>query len=395
MLCPTCDHPLPEGVKVCDNCESTLIIAKPHVSGVPELSRKPDAASVHAHLLYEQVLQTLADFQTKQQSDLALLRGELEGRLKTLGARPKAEGGHRLRLHINDSTMSILFIALAGLLGFVWFLYKLVNFHKEIRFDNITILASTLTAIGSLYLAYDLLGRQHGPLRWVSLFVTSGLIGAIILEPVALPVAGLGNIPDALKIFLVGIVLGSFSGILFAVPEDPRHPMIFSGKAGLVGGLLGILFWAALFRIFPPQTYAGSIWPYLLLATLFGVPSGVLLGGFHHFFRGNYRPGKPAVFSWRSSLKAFGIILVIWGIIALLVLGGSASEQTAMYSGPLVVLAVALSGAIPSGFAPYIFWWLNHFPERVLGAAGFVLTLIGALLPVIQPIVNILSALKG
>ena len=85
---------------------------------------------------------------------------------------------------------------------------------------------------------------------------------------------------------------------------------------------------------------------------------------------------------------------MIWGIIALLALVGSAQEKH-LYGETLVVAAVALSSAIPAGFAPHVFWWLNHLPERMLGAVGFVLTLIGAMLPVAQPIFNILSALKN
>lgn len=399
MYCPSCGNSLAEGATTCNDCEGTLILAKPHSLHIGEVPITPEGASVaHASFLYEQLLQTLTDYQAQHEEELVKLRGEIEGKIQSLTPKPKVEMTHRLKLNVSDATIVILSFAAAGLTGFIWFIYKLVNFKREIRFDNITVLATTLTVIGSLYLAYDLLGRQRGPLRWVSLFVTSGLIGAIVLEPVALSVAvasqGDGQIIHAFQILLIGILLGSFSGILFAIPENPRHPKIFSGKASIIGGLLGIAFWSILLRIFIVPTGADQYLQILLLATLLGVPSGMMLGGFHHFFRGNYRPGKPPVFSWRSSLKALGIILVIWGVMALLVLTGSSQEQTTIYQGTLVVLFMALSGSIPSGFAPYIFWWLNHFPDRVLGATGFVLTLIGATLPVIQPIVNILSVLK-
>lgn len=409
MLCNTCGKPLAEGIKTCDSCEGTFILAKPRLSSpvpVPSTLDGADVAPVaHAHLLYEQVWQTLTDFQAKQQNELAQLRSELEGKLQSLTPKPKVESKHHWKLmNVSYSTMIIVGFFLAGFIGFIWLVSIFINFNQAIRFDNIAVLAATLTVIGSLYLAYDLLGRQHGPLRWITIFVTSGLIGAIILEPAALVFATLEqNVPNAFRTLLVGILLGAFSGILFAIPENPRHPHIFSGKASMVGGLLGIVFLAALLRVF--YTPVAPVAPtdpsitdqylqILLVATLFGVPLGIVLGGFHHFFRGNYRPGRPTLFSWRSSLKAFGIILVFWGVIALLALVEPAAEKQTIYDGTLAILAVALSGAIPSGFAPYIFWWLNHFPERVLGAAGFVLTLVGAILPVIQPIVDILSVLK-
>ena len=164
----------------------------------------------------------------------------------------------------------------------------------------------------------------------------------------------------------------------------------------MAGGVLGIFFCAALIGIAVPPgmiTNATDVELYLLVSTLFGVPIGIALGGFHHFFRGNYRPGRPPLFSWQSSLKAFGIMLGIWGVIALLALGEPTQEKQ-LYAYTLIVAAVAFTSAIPAGFAPHVFWWLNHLPERVLGAVGFVLTLIGAMLPVIQPIFNVLSALK-
>lgn len=405
MLCSTCGQTLTEDAKTCDSCEGTLILAKPrNPSLAPVVSPSEVPPVAHAHLLYEQVWQTLTDFQARQQNELAQLRGELEGKIQSLTPKPKVENKHHLKISINDSSAIILSFLLVGLIGFIWLVSLFINYNQAIRFDNIAVLASTLTVIGSLYLAYDLLGRQHGPLRWLAIFVTSGLIGAIILEPAALVFATLeNNIPDAFRILLVGILLGAFSGILFAIPENPRHPHIFSGKASMIGGLLGIVFLAALLRVFytpiaPVKPFDPSITDQylqiLLVATLFGVPLGVVLGGFHHFFRGNYQPGRPQLFSWRSSLKAFGIILVFWGVIALLALAEPAAEKKAIYDGTLAVLAVALSGAIPSGFAPYMFWGLNHFPERTLGASGFVLTLIGAMLPAIQPIVDILSVLK-
>ena len=398
MFCRSCGTAVAEGSDLCGDCEATLILAKPHFSaGNGQIAQTPDVPpAAHHRFLYEQVWQTLADYHAKQQNELARLRNELEGKLKSLTEKPRAEAKHPWMLRISDSTIPILLFAGAGLIGFIWFIYKLVNFHKEIRFDNIAILASTLTAIGSMYLAYDLLGRQHGPLRWVSLFVTSGLVGAIVLEPLAVVVATMEDVPGALQVLLIGIVVGSFTGILFAVPEDPRHPRIFSGRASISGGLLGIFFWLALLSIFAPQGTLRTVDTFLqllLLATLLGVPTGILLGGFHHFFRGNDRPGRPPLFSWQSSLKAFGIILLIWGIIALLVFMGLAQEKQ-FYAETLVIAIIALSSAIPAGFAPHVFWWLNHLPDRVLGAVGFVLTLIGAMLPVIQPIFNVLAALK-
>lgn len=394
MQCRDCGKQLAEGAETCEACGSTLILVKSQFPRLEQLPLTPEAASAaHFQNLHEQIWQTLAEYQVQQKEQLEQLRGELVERFKVLETKPKAAPAHHhFWPRVSQDTASILFFALAGLIGFIWFIYKLVNVNKAIRFDNITILAATLTVIGSLYLAYDLLGRQHGPLRWVSLFVTSGLIGTIILEPIALPVIAMGDVVGALQILLLGVVLGGFSGVLFAIPEDPRHPRVFSVRSSMIGGGLGILFWGALLRVFVSSSFSLSL--FLGIAVLLGLPTGILLGGFHHFFRGNYHAGRPPIFSWRSSLKALALLLTLWGIIALLALGGPLQER-AMYGETVVIAIIALSSTIPSGFAPYVFWWLNHLPERVLGAVGFVLTLTGAILPVIQPISDILGALKG
>ena len=391
MNCKNCGAPLAEGSETCANCEATLILAKSPFRPTATIPQTPKAASaVHFRSVHEQIWQTLADYQLKQQGELARLRAELETKLKSVEApKPKPASGDKWyhKFLNNPDTLAILLLVAVGLAGFIWFIYGLVNHDQEIRFDDIAVLATALTVIGSFYLAYEILGRQHGPLRWISIFITSGLIGGVFLEPVALTAMLMGHkyMIDAIRILLVGVILGAFSGVLFAIPEDPRHPHIFSGRGAMVGGLMGILFWCAFLFLFVQVQSPDDVLLYVLLATLLGVPMGIMIGGFHHFMRGNYRPGRPPIFSWRSSLKAFVLILAIWGLILLLTHSSSLIEET------LIVAFVALSAAIPSGFSSYVFWWLNHLPGRVLGAVGFVLTLIGAVLPVIQPIFNILN----
>src|SRR6266487_2796488 len=44
---------------------------------------------------------------------------------------------------------------------------------------DIFVIASVLLAIiGTLFLAYDLLGRENGPLRWFTLVITCGLVSS-------------------------------------------------------------------------------------------------------------------------------------------------------------------------------------------------------------------------
>ena len=52
---------------------------------------------------------------------------------------------------------------------------------SPIALDTILIMSILLGIIGPLYLAYDLFGRENGPLRWFTLVITCGLVSASVL----------------------------------------------------------------------------------------------------------------------------------------------------------------------------------------------------------------------
>jgi hypothetical protein len=49
--------------------------------------------------------------------------------------------------------------------------------------ESFVIASVLLGIIGTLFLAYDLLGRENGPLRWFTLGLTCGLIRALVFTP--------------------------------------------------------------------------------------------------------------------------------------------------------------------------------------------------------------------
>jgi hypothetical protein len=49
---------------------------------------------------------------------------------------------------------------------------------------SLTLSGVLLATLGAIFLAYDLLGRENGPLRWFTLVITCGLLSALILVPV-------------------------------------------------------------------------------------------------------------------------------------------------------------------------------------------------------------------
>ena len=253
-----------------------------------------------------------------------------------------------------------------------------------------------LTIIGILYLGYDLLGRQHGPLLWLTLFATGGLAGISILEPITLPLALTHSVPLALQVALTGALLGAFSALLFGVPDRGTKRHHFSLKRCLLGVVGGAAFWGMFLGIFFLNYSLYSILILIIIATILAVPTGGILGGFHPFI--NYEAPTfksiPSIFSWKSSVKGFAIGFFVWGFLAIGAhVFAPGSDANTPILDIIVVLILASAGAASGGIARFTFWWVNHLPERVLGVFGLVLAFIGAILPVAQPLLNILKAI--
>src|SRR5881398_631663 len=89
----------------------------------------------------------------------------------------------------------------------------------ETAFDSFIIMSVVLATTGTLFLAYDLLGRENGPLRWFTLVLTCGIVSALIFVPVAMLDELLFN-PEGLDLshllpfILVGGLMGFYTVIL-------------------------------------------------------------------------------------------------------------------------------------------------------------------------------------
>ncbi len=102
--------------------------------------------------------------------------------------------------------------------------------QKEI---DILVIASVLLAIiGTLFLAYDLLGRENGPLRWLTLVLTCGFVSALILGIIGMILTKLfKNSFDLiwmLRFLVLGGLMGFFTVILVELPPAKTRPPIFS-----------------------------------------------------------------------------------------------------------------------------------------------------------------------
>lgn len=228
----------------------------------------------------------------------------------------------------------------------------------------ISIIGSSLDVLGALYLAYDLLGGEHGPLRTLTRGVTYGaLFGAgygLALGPVFGLASGIAH----------GITLGwEFSR------ESRRGP-----KPG---------FWydTAMSTIRGCGFGLGA-------AYAFSVPFGITFGalstaGQAVAYRFGMRPTagyKPATRPRMTRLQLFGAVnrtvgYAVTGYFSSLV---ARQPEHAIAVGLRVGLTTGVVTAIFGSCTPFIEWFADHVPAKRMGVFGVALILCGFTLQSVQ-----------
>jgi len=153
-----------------------------------------------------------------------------------------------------------------------------------VALDSITVASILLAIVGTLYLAYDLLGRQHGPLQWLTLIITCGLVSALVLGFVGTIVYLLFmhafNLNFTVQALLIGVLMGVFTVILVDFPKSQARPRVVSPKGSAIGLALGLLFFFTVLFVLRSDVHQAldvrtaltmgvtcavlaSLWPYL------------------------------------------------------------------------------------------------------------------------------------
>ncbi len=108
---------------------------------------------------------------------------------------------------------------------------------SPIALESITFSGVLLATMGTLFLAYDLLGRENGPLRWFTLVLTCGLVSVMVFVPVALldsfllgGFKGGFNLLVILPLILFGALMGFYTVILVDFSPSDTKPLSFRGK---------------------------------------------------------------------------------------------------------------------------------------------------------------------
>jgi hypothetical protein len=228
----------------------------------------------------------------------------------------------------------------------------------------VSIVGSSLEVLGALYLAYDLLGGEHGPLRTLTRGVTYGaLFGGgygLALGPVFGLASGVAH----------GITLGwEFSrasrhgpkpGVWYDTAMSAIRGAGFGlGAAYLYGGAFGVTF-GALSTVGQVVAYRAGMRPTL-----------------------NYQPAMRPRLTKHQFLGAVNrtIGYTVTGYVSSLV---ARQREHAIAVGLQAGLVIGVVTAIAGACTPFVEWFADRVPEKSMGVFGVGLIITGFALQSVQ-----------
>jgi hypothetical protein len=237
--------------------------------------------------------------------------------------------------------------------------------HHAIAAVSIT--GICLDVLGGLYLAYDLLGGQHGPLRLLTRMVTYSIVFGVGYG------LGLG--------FFFGIASGVATGVTVAIELERtgrRHDHYPLPLEFVFSAIRGAAFGAGLY-----QTLG------LPYAVTFGVL--ITLGQMYAYVRG-MRPGVDYAASrkprftrrqfWGTVLRTIGYIataLICSALIRHVDHPWLFAVRLGLVTGVVTAVGITVN--------PFIEYYADNLPERRLGVFGIWLVLCGFVLQSFQYLV--------
>src|SRR3984885_1442764 len=221
----------------------------------------------------------------------------------------------------------------------------------------IAIAGSCLDVLGSLYLAYDLLGGPHGPLRLLTRAVTYSILFGIGYG------LGLG--------LLFGVASGIASGVTIAIElnRTAKRQDHYS------------LPWEALFSAIRAAAFGAGLYPQV--GPRFAVVYAILLTGgqvvaYSRGLRPSLRyqasraPRFSRVFFWSAVLRTAGYIVAALLCSALV----RHVEHPWQFATQLGVVTGLVTG-VGMVVSPYIEYYADNLPQRRMGVFGLVLMFFG------------------
>jgi hypothetical protein len=228
----------------------------------------------------------------------------------------------------------------------------------------ITIIGSSLDMLGALYLAYDLLGGEHGPLRTLTRGVTYGVL------------FGTGY----------GLALGPVFGLASGIAHGITLAWEFS-RASRHRPKPGFWYDAAMSAIRGAGFALGAAYLY---GAAFGVTFGALstVGQVLAYRVGirptlDYRPAARLRMTQRQFLAAINrtVGYAVAGYISSLV---AQQREHAIGVGLTAGLAMGVVTAVGNVCMPFVEWSADHVPEKSMGVFGVALIITGFALQSVQ-----------
>jgi hypothetical protein len=228
----------------------------------------------------------------------------------------------------------------------------------------VSIVGSSLDVLGALYLAYDLLGGEHGPLRTLTRGVTYGVL------------FGTGY----------GIGLGPVFGLVSGVAHGITLALEYS-RASRRGPKPGFWYDTAMSAIRGGGFGLGAAYLY---GGAFGAAFGALSTlGQMVAYRAGMRPTidyQPAARLRLTRNQLLGAVNRTVGYAATGYLSGLAAQQSAnaLSVGVKVGLVIGAVTAAASACVSFTEWIADHVPARRMGVFGVGLILTGFTLQSVQ-----------
>ena len=228
----------------------------------------------------------------------------------------------------------------------------------------VSIVGSSLDVLGALYLAYDLLGGEHGPLRTLTRGVTYGVLFGGGFGLALGPVFGLAN----------GVATGITLAWEFS-RASRRRP-----KPG---------FWydAAMCAIRGAGFAVGA-------AYLYGAKFGATFGALSTVgqliaYQAGIRPTLDYRPATRPRLTKYQFLAAVNRTVGYAVTGYLSSlvahqREHAIATGLKAGLVIGVVTAIAGSCTPFVEWTADHVPAKRMGVFGVALILIGFTLQSVQ-----------
>lgn len=228
----------------------------------------------------------------------------------------------------------------------------------------ISIVGSSLDVLGAMYLAYDILGGEHGPLRTLTRGVTYGVLFGggfgIALGPVFGLTTGVSHGISLAWEFSRASKGRPKPGFWYDTTMSALRGAGFAlGAAYLYGGIFGVTF-GALSSVGQVLAYQTGIRPTL-----------------------DYRPAtRPRMTRYQllaAVNRTFGYAAA--GYVSALAAG---QRTNALSVGVKAGVTIGLVTAIVGSCTPFIEWSADHVPEKRMGVLGVGLIIIGFALQSVQ-----------